>query len=197
MEDNEVPARLQGRVNLRASGTSSSRYNQHDDRDPPTSAQPKGRGTDDNSAYRQRYGGRAGQFDSIRPQPGESVQKSKEGYILVVTGLHEETQEDDILDAFQEFGDIVNMHLNLDRRTGYVKGYAFVEFTRLEEAQNARAKLNNSKLLESAITVDFAFKQPPARAGRQAPRRMSPAGQRTRETEVMDDTDDASRARKR
>eukprot|EP00301_Raphidiophrys_heterophryoidea_P025045 c8307_g1_i1.p1 GENE.c8307_g1_i1~~c8307_g1_i1.p1 ORF type:complete len:219 (+),score=44.95 c8307_g1_i1:50-658(+) len=197
--DSSVPARLQGRVNLRPGGANAgggSRFGQHDDRD--TSSAPKGRGNnDDNAAYRQRYGGRSGQFDSIRAAPGESVQKSKEGYILIVTGLHEETQEDHILDVFQEFGDLVNMHLNLDRRTGYVKGYAFVEFTGLDEAQNARAKLNGTKLLDTEITVDFAFKQAPARGGRQVPRRMSPLGRRGREADVMDDADDGTRARKR
>ena len=64
-----------------------------------------------------------------------NVIKSIEGFTLIVTGLHEETQEDDILDEFNEYGKVKNLHMNLDRQTGYVKGYAFLEFESLKEAE--------------------------------------------------------------
>ena len=80
-----------------------------------------------------------------------------EGWVIFISGLHQEAQEDDVKDVCSDYGKVTNIQMNLDRRTGFVKGYALVEFTDREEAEKAILSMNDSKLLGKIIKVDWAF----------------------------------------
>lgn len=83
--------------------------------------------------------------------------KAIEGWIIIATNIHEEASEEDVTDFFGEWGQVENLHLNLDRRTGYVKGYALIEYPTYDEALQAVNEANNVEFLGQTLSVAFAF----------------------------------------
>lgn len=96
-----------------------------------------------------------------------------EGWIIIVRNIHEESQEEDIHDLFAEFGEIMNMHLNLDRKTGFVKGYCLIEYANFEEAQKAIKEMNGYSFRERKLSVSWAFVEPPSSSKSESKRLIS------------------------
>ncbi|KAJ8599338.1 hypothetical protein CTAYLR_005334 [Chrysophaeum taylorii] len=102
-----------------------------------------------------------GPFESVEEEQSGPL-KSVEGWIVFVTNVHEEAQEDDILDKFGEFGQVKNIHVNLDRRTGFVKGYALIEYAERSEAEAAIDEMRGQDLFGQPVAVDWAFRKSPS-----------------------------------
>ncbi|KAL1935660.1 hypothetical protein VTP01DRAFT_4800 [Rhizomucor pusillus] len=147
---------------------------------------------DESSRVRTKGRGFASNDDSVRRSNLDAMdedksgsikpQRSVEGWIIIVRGLNPETDEESLSERFAEYGTIKNLHLNLDRRTGFVKGYALIEYETLKEAQAAIDQADGTEFYDHTLKVDFAFVQPnddrSARRGdrnRQRDRSQSPS----------------------
>jgi RNA-binding protein 8A len=76
----------------------------------------KGRGHRDPTSLEDRYKNvRFTELEGSGTGPGPT--RSVEGWVVFVTGINEEAQEEDLHDAFAEFGNIKSFHMNLDRQT--------------------------------------------------------------------------------
>ena len=48
--------------------------------------------------------------------------------MIIATNIHEEAMADDIYDLLYRYGEVKSFHFNIDKRTGYAKGYVLAEF---------------------------------------------------------------------
>jgi len=75
---------------------------------------------------------------------------------LFVGNLSFNTTENDLQDAFAEFGTVVEANLMMDRMTNRPRGFGFVTMSSAEEAQQAIAGLNGKDVGGRALTVNIA-----------------------------------------
>eukprot|EP01132_Coremiostelium_polycephalum_P005978 gene5978-7449_t len=125
----------------------------------------KGRGATDSMDIDsdERYSGKGGIFEQLtNDHPGGDQSdgaplRSIEGWIIIVSNIQEEVQEPDLLDIFSEYGQVKNVHLNIDRRTGFTKGYALLEYENKSEAEEAIKNGTGHELAGNKLSVDWAF----------------------------------------
>uniref|UniRef100_A0A1I8JQ51 RRM domain-containing protein n=1 Tax=Macrostomum lignano TaxID=282301 RepID=A0A1I8JQ51_9PLAT len=106
--------------------------------------------------------------ESAKSRKGRASNPSRIATIrwnLTLSALTTETLPDDLMDKFNEYGEVKSLHLNLNRRTGYIKGYALVEFEHYKEASTAQNKLNGADLNGQRMQVDWAFTRGPSGGG--------------------------------
>ncbi|KAK6244850.1 hypothetical protein QUC31_011259 [Theobroma cacao] len=100
---------------------------------------------------------------------------------LFISGLSRETTDDQFNEAFTPFGQIVEAKVIRDRATGRSKGFGFVTYTAIEEAEKAREEMNAKFLHGWVIFVDPAKPREP-RAPPRSESESSEFGFRTNKT---------------
>jgi RNA recognition motif-containing protein len=75
---------------------------------------------------------------------------------IYVGQLDYSVTEDDLKDAFSEFGDVSSVNIIKDRSSGQSKGFGFVEMPNDSEADKAMNALNGSQLKDREIKVSQA-----------------------------------------
>jgi cold-inducible RNA-binding protein len=84
---------------------------------------------------------------------------------LYVGGLPYQTTEQDLIDLFQQVGNVATATIIIDRATGRSKGFGFVEMGDTQEAQDAIARLNGTTMGNRTITVNEAQERPAGGGG--------------------------------
>lgn len=98
---------------------------------------------------------------STLPSGVALAERSVEGWVIFIIGVHEEANEEDLKDKLLDYGHVRDLKLALDHRTGYAKGYAIAEFREYREARAAIDGLSGKPFMGKPIQLDFAFcKQP-------------------------------------
>jgi RNA recognition motif-containing protein len=75
---------------------------------------------------------------------------------LYIGNLSYETTEETLRTLFAEYGEIESVKLITDRYTGRSRGFAFVEMSTEQAAQQAMSGLNGKQVDEREIKVDKA-----------------------------------------
>ena len=94
---------------------------------------------------------------------------------IYVGNLSDEVTEEDLLKAFEAFGEVASTTIIYDKSSGKSKGFGFVEMPTGSEAQAAIDALNGKELKEQTLSVSEAR---PRREGRRGGRRQGGGGGR-------------------
>jgi RNA recognition motif-containing protein len=85
---------------------------------------------------------------------------------IYVGNMSYEVQEDDLREAFGEFGQVDSVTIIMDKFSGRSKGFGFIEMASKEEGQAAIEGMNGKDLKGRALNVNEARPQEKTRDGR-------------------------------
>ena len=87
---------------------------------------------------------------------------------LFVAGLPYDLYDDELVEIFEKYGNVISAKVALDKETGKSRGFAFVEMGTEEEAKEAMEHLNEISLGKKPLVVKPADERngpPPRQSG--------------------------------
>lgn len=78
------------------------------------------------------------------------------GKRLFVGNISFSATEDDLRGFFSQAGEVVSAKLIVDRNTGKLRGFGFVEMSTHEQASHAMKELNNAEFMSRKLVVTIA-----------------------------------------
>ena len=84
---------------------------------------------------------------------------------IFVGNLSYQTTQEELHGLFGQYGNVERVHIVTDRDSGQPRGFAFVEMTDRQEAENAINQLNGYKLNGRALNVNEARPKPEGGGG--------------------------------
>jgi len=75
---------------------------------------------------------------------------------IYVGNLSYQATEDDLRDAFGQYGEVASVNIIKDRESGRSRGFCFVEMPSDDEAKAAIEALNEQEIAGRAVTVNEA-----------------------------------------
>jgi RNA recognition motif-containing protein len=99
---------------------------------------------------------------------------------IFVGNLSYNVTEDDLRQAFEDFGQVASATVIMDEQSGRSKGFGFVEMPIQAEAQSAIEVLNGKALKGRTITVNEARPQADDRRGKDRNGRRDRGGEEDR-----------------
>ncbi|KRX69007.1 RNA-binding protein 8A [Trichinella sp. T9] len=124
---------------------------------------------DDRAVTIQQFRGRGmKKANRIGDEEGEDEERvlskpvpSVDGWTIIVSNLHQEAEEDEIKQAFEDFGPVKTINILLNRETGYLTGVAIIEYEVYDMALEAVQTMNGATFLGKKLKVDWLFIEKP------------------------------------
>ena len=75
---------------------------------------------------------------------------------IYIGNLHYNVNEEELIEIFEEYGEVMSVKIITDKYTGGSKGFGFIEMLNDEEANKAIDNLNGTEIRGRKVIVNLA-----------------------------------------